>query len=227
MEKAVIRPDRNYIMLGETGSGKSELAINLALSVARTGRQVQLFDMDQSKPLFRARDLEEDLRAGGVDVHFGKQFMDSPVVASAVNVSLKKQNCTTILDVGGGENAARVIGSFRANIEATDTEILYVLNPYRPFSGTLEDINTTLSTILTHSRQRHYTLVLNPNVGHTTTAKEVLDGLAALREMLPDDIAPLCLCANGALWEEIHPYADLPIFPLELSLTYAWSENNS
>ena len=46
----------NYVLLGEAGCGKSELAINLARRLLDTGKPVDLFDLDMTKPLFRTRE---------------------------------------------------------------------------------------------------------------------------------------------------------------------------
>ena len=62
---------KNIVFLGEAGSGKTETAINLALRLAREGgRSVHFFDMDQTKPLFRARDCGDVLESRGVVFHF-------------------------------------------------------------------------------------------------------------------------------------------------------------
>ena len=51
---------KNFVFIGEAGSGKSEIAINFAVNLARIAdRPVHFFDMDQTKPLFRSRDVKE------------------------------------------------------------------------------------------------------------------------------------------------------------------------
>jgi len=48
----------NFILIGEAGCGKSEISLNLAKYLAENSdKQVHLFDMDMTKPLFRSRDL--------------------------------------------------------------------------------------------------------------------------------------------------------------------------
>lgn len=57
MAEEFIGKAKNIVFIGEAGSGKTETAVNLALRLAREdGRAVHFFDMDQTKPLFRARD---------------------------------------------------------------------------------------------------------------------------------------------------------------------------
>ena len=70
---------KNFVLLGEAGSGKSEIALNLAAHLAQCQPlPVHFFDLDMTKPLFRSRDLAEEMEALGVHFHFEKQFMDAP-----------------------------------------------------------------------------------------------------------------------------------------------------
>ena len=44
---------RVTVFLGEAGCGKSELAVQWALTAAERRRDVHFFDLDQTKPLLR------------------------------------------------------------------------------------------------------------------------------------------------------------------------------
>ena len=84
----------NYIFLGEAGCGKSEIAVNLALKLAAQGkRPVHFFDMDMTKPLFRARDAARLLTDAGVTVHFEEQFIDAPTLVGGPAVLLRDAGC--------------------------------------------------------------------------------------------------------------------------------------
>ena len=51
---------KNFVFIGEAGSGKSEIILNVAAKLAReTGKKVDMFDLDQTKPLYRSRDMKE------------------------------------------------------------------------------------------------------------------------------------------------------------------------
>ena len=63
----------SFVLLGEAGCGKTELAVNLAVRLLPFGRPVHLFDLDMTKPLFRTRELAETLVRSGVHVHFENQ----------------------------------------------------------------------------------------------------------------------------------------------------------
>ena len=59
----VLKEKKNFLFIGEAGSGKSEIVLNVAAKLAReTGKKVDLFDMDQTKPLYRSRDMADDFK---------------------------------------------------------------------------------------------------------------------------------------------------------------------
>ena len=104
---------KNYVFVGEAGSGKSEVAMTFARKlVERSPLPVHFFDLDMTKPLFRSRDAAARLEAEGVAVHFMEQFMDAPTLVGGVSPLLGDPGCLTVLDVGGDYIGARSIGGF-------------------------------------------------------------------------------------------------------------------
>lgn len=74
----LLKEKKNFVFIGEAGSGKSEIALNIACRLAEAGgKAVDLFDLDQTKPLYRSRDLQESFRGRGVDIHFQDQYLDA------------------------------------------------------------------------------------------------------------------------------------------------------
>ncbi|MBQ2697678.1 MAG: hypothetical protein IJF59_03290, partial [Clostridia bacterium] len=93
---------KNFVFIGEAGSGKSELAINIAqLMVEVADRPVHVFDMDQTKGLFRTRDVSEILEEKGIIVHSQKQLLDAPTLVPGVIETLTDPNAYTLMDIGG------------------------------------------------------------------------------------------------------------------------------
>ncbi len=83
MAEEFIGKAKNIVFIGEAGSGKTETAVELcAQHGAGGGDAVHFFDMDQTKPLFRARDCEAQLERQGVIFHFQAQYLDAPTVTS-------------------------------------------------------------------------------------------------------------------------------------------------
>ena len=104
---------KKIVVLGEAGSGKTELAMNLAAQIVRkTGEPLRFLDMDQTKPLLRARDSKDALRAYGVTFTDQPEYADSPLMPYGVNESLADPDLRVILDVGGSYAGALHTGQF-------------------------------------------------------------------------------------------------------------------
>ena len=103
---------RKLVFLGEAGCGKSEIAMQLALTLAAQGGAVHFFDLDQTKPLMRARDAAALLEAGGVTFHFAEQYADIPTQTGGLLPLLMDESAVVLLDVGGGDTGAKLIGGY-------------------------------------------------------------------------------------------------------------------
>lgn len=216
------RPIRNYVLLGEAGCGKSELAINLARRLLDTGRPVDLFDLDMTKPLFRTREQADRLAAMGLRFHFEEQLADAPTVGGGVMRSLKDADSYTVLDVGGDYIGARAIGGYAPLLNREDTEVLYIINPFRPWSTTADRAGLVLSEVLgvSHIRPERVRLIGNPNLGAATTAEDVLEGCRRLTELVEHLDA---LCVEQSLCDAVRASVSVPVFPIERYLEYPWN----
>lgn len=218
---------RNFVFVGEAGSGKSEIAINFAKwLVDMNDKPVHFFDMDMTKPLFRSRDVREQMENIGVIFHHEEQFMDAPTVVGGVNKLLKDENAYVVMDVGGDYIGARSIGGYAPKLNKADTIVYYVLNAYRPWSNDIDHIDETLGKILgvSHIQLGKLHMVNNPNNGITTTAKEFVEGSRKMSEMVTPYIAVDYACVKEDLYEEVKEQSDVPVFPIHLYLTYPWLE---
>ena len=169
---------RVTVFLGEAGCGKSELAVQWALTAAERGRDVHFFDLDQTKPLLRSRDAAALLEGAGVTVHFEQQCADAPTQVGGLVPLLLDKSKSVILDVGGNDTGARLIGGYAHLLKSADA--WFVVNPYRPWSGTVEHIDGTLSAVLQAARLRPAAFLAEPQrSGSGTTAEEYLSGRGA------------------------------------------------
>ncbi len=121
---------RNTLILGEAGSGKTELALALALR-AEVPERLLIFDMDQTKTLFRLRDAAPALESQGIRVIHGEEFLDAPLMPGGVAEALADPSRQVILDVGGGGNGARTLGQLRELLGKETTRVLVPMNPFR------------------------------------------------------------------------------------------------
>ena len=56
------------VIVGNYGSGKTEVAINLAVNRKRAGLDVRIADLDLVNPYFRTREARKQLAELGIDV---------------------------------------------------------------------------------------------------------------------------------------------------------------
>lgn len=215
----------NFVFLGEAGGGKSELALNVACALAEAGgKPVHFFDLDMTKPLFRSRDRRDMLEAAGVEVHYEEQFMDAPTLTGGVRRLLNDQNCYTVLDVGGDYIGARSIGGYAPLLNRDGTTIYYVINPFRPWSATLEHIDKVLGETLgvSHVELARLKLVGNPNLGPETTPADVAEGAQQLVDMVGPYKPVEFLCVQDQLCPALPEGLPCPVLPIRLYLTYPW-----
>ena len=216
---------KNFVFVGEAGSGKSEIAMTFARRLAeRSPLPVHFFDLDMTKPLFRSRDAAARLEADGVTVHFMEQFMDAPTLVGGVSPLLGDPGCLTVLDVGGDYIGARSIGGFAPQLNRPDTTVFYVVNSFRPWSDTIGHIDETLGKILgvSHLRLEQLAIVPNPNNGVTTTVEEFAEGHRRTVELISPYLPVTFACAREGIAAEAAKAADVPVLPIRLELVYPW-----
>lgn len=227
MEKSyedILKEKKNLLFIGEAGSGKSEIVLNTAAKLAsETGKKVDVFDLDQTKPLYRSRDMQEAFRDIGVDIHYQDQYLDAPTVVGGVSTSLLADHYT-LLDIGGGHPAARMAGGYAHILKSDDAAPIYIVNPFRPWTKSLESIDGTMTDILNAVRLDHIYLLGNPNLGYHTTSQDVADGLTKLDELFDGVTVVNSACVKKELYDDVAGTTDKYLMPIELYLTYEWVE---
>ncbi len=219
----------NFIFIGGAGSGKSEIALNFAALLARRKmKPVHFFDMDMTKPLFRSRDMCEEVRKEGVIFHFEEQYMDAPTQVGGVSRLLRDEECFVLLDVGGDDIGARSIGGFAQELNRARTKVFYVLNAFRPWTLDIDQIDLTLSQILgvSHINLSQLALINNPNLGWTTTAEEVREGADRMDDLMSPYLPTAFYCVREELFDDVSADGK-PWLPLHLYLTYAWNSSEA
>lgn len=227
LKEMLEKQKKNFIFLGEAGSGKTEIAINFAMELARNGvENIHFFDLDQTKPLFRSRDVLDELEQAGITFHYEKQRADAPTIGGGTAELLNNPQAVCVLDIGGNQQGSRMIGGYTHLTRRGDTANYFVINPYRPWSRRTEAIDRTMAEVLGMARiSLAYTAVIcNPNQRLETTEADVLQGIAKTEEMLGKFLNISCVCVMRELREDVEKKSKIPIFPLDIYMKYAWEE---
>ena len=205
------------IMVGNYGSGKTELSIALARARRKQVQgRVALVDLDIVNPYFRSAEQAELLKAEGIEVFmptFAMSTVDIPALPAQIQSVFTSQYEAVFIDVGGDDTGAAALGRYYPQLSALGAELqtLYVVNSLRPLSGTENDIVSMFRLIEKRMRIRPDFLVNNANLQNQTTVQHLLDaqlllkkvsallsipigmvaGEARLRAMLPADMQAL------------------------------------
>jgi hypothetical protein len=123
--------------------------------------------------------------------------------------------------VGGGSHGSHMIGQFSRFLGGEGSLVLYIVNPYRPWSGTRADIDLTMRRVLGAARLGGYSLVANPNLGPGTMAADVLEGLRRFERLFPGE-EPRFVCALEELCSELAGLVRAPLLPIRLNTVPEW-----
>jgi len=211
---------KNIIFVGESGCGKTEASLDFAIALAKGGAAVHFFDMDQTKPLFRARDSASIMGSYGVTVHFQQQPQDLPTMVPAVREMLADAQVNVVMDVGGSERGARMIGQFFGPASSTGTTTMFIINPYRPWTTDPDGVAETITRITNSGRIKKARIACNPALGLETTAQEAAAGSKSLAGFLgkPPDFT----LAREEIAEEVASQLPEPVLPLHIYIRYPW-----
>ncbi len=218
--------EKATLIVGHFGSGKSEVAVNLALVARGDGRDVTLVDLDLVNPYFRSREAMEFLESRGIRVVApGGQLRnaDLPILVPQVRAYLEAATSYGILDVGGDDVGARVLGSLSNSLDSGGHRVLMVLNAKRPFSDTVEGCRRVQGEIEGAARLRVTGFVSNTHMMEGTNAAVIREGLELARAVATDAGLPLeFITAPRELAKAIEAEFGLPVLAIDRTLLPPW-----
>ena len=111
MKESVSFP-RFIVLTGNYGSGKTELALNLALGFAAAGEKTTLVDLDIVNPYFRSGEKAEEMKAAGVRMlmpTYAMTTVDIPALPAEIQSVFEAPSDRVIFDVGGDDTGAAAL----------------------------------------------------------------------------------------------------------------------
>lgn len=172
---------RVTIFAGHYGSGKTNIAVNYALSLASDHKEVVIADLDIVNPYFRTKDASEVLEKNGVKLvssPYANTNVDTPALPAEAYAVIHNKDVHAVIDVGGDDRGALALGRFASAIVAENNyDMLFVINKYRYLTNTPEDTVEIMHEIEDACSVKFTAIVNNSNLGDETTAENVLSSI--------------------------------------------------
>ena len=209
---------RLTLFAGHYGSGKTNIAVNYAMLLAKEGKKVCIADLDIVNPYFRTKDSERELEENGITLicsQYANSNVDLPAIPAESYRLVQDKSCFGVIDIGGDDRGAYALGRFSDAIKAEGNyRMAFVLNRYRPLTSTVNDAIEIMREIEAASGIMFNCIVNNSNIGSETTAETVLDSLAFAQELSDKTGLPIWLnTVEKSIAENL---LDIPLLPLSL-----------
>lgn len=178
---------RVTLFAGHYGSGKTNIAVNYALYLARQGHKTAIADLDIVNPYFRTKDSAAALAEAGVDLissQFANSNVDLPALPAETYRLVEDKSLHAVMDIGGDDRGAYALGRYTPFIlEENDYRMAFVANPYRPLTRTPQEALEVMREIEAAGGIPFTAIVNNANLAHETTAQAVLDAVPYMEEL--------------------------------------------
>lgn len=173
---------RITLLAGHYGSGKTNIAVNLAFALKKAGEDVAIADLDIVNPYFRTKDSEKELAAAGIRLicsPYASSNLDIPALPQEMYDVTDDRSKTAVLDIGGDDRGALALGRITpAILEENNYEMLLVANRYRPLTRDVETTLQVMREVEGASGIPFTAVVNNSNLGEETTAEDVLGSVS-------------------------------------------------
>jgi signal recognition particle GTPase len=171
---------RITILSGHFGSGKTEIAINIALKERQQQDKVAINDLDIINPYFRSRDVADLFRENDIELISPESRLatsDLPIVSGEIYRVLHDKRYRVIVDAGGDKDGATALGQYYHEWNKYEPELLFVLNANRPYVSTTQGALNTIQQIEEAARLKVTGIINNTNIGYETTMEDIENGL--------------------------------------------------
>ena len=169
---------RLTILCGHYGSGKTNVAVNIAAELKRLHETVTVADLDIVNPYFRTKDSAAFFEEQGIRLicsAYANSNVDIPALPQEMYAITDDTSMTAVLDIGGDDRGALVLGRLAPKIlSENDYEMLMVINGYRPLTRDAASTIEVMREIEYAGGIRFTGLINNSNLGAMTTAEDIL-----------------------------------------------------
>lgn len=191
---------RLTLFAGHYGSGKTNIAVNYALLLAKEGKKVCIADLDIVNPYFRTKDSAEVLAKAGIELvspQFANSNVDLPALPAEAYKLVTDKSTYGIMDIGGDDRGAYALGRYVPSIiNENNYKMVFVANCYRPLTATPQEALEVMREIEEACKLKFTDIINNSNLGEETVAETVLASTNYINEL--SEISGLPVFAHTA-----------------------------
>ena len=211
---------RITLLAGHYGSGKTNIAVNMAMDLKKQYANTAIADLDIVNPYYRTLDSKEELEKAGIRLivsPYANSNLDIPALPQDMYAIVHDRSLKSIVDVGGDDRGALALGRLTAMIrEENDYDLFMVINWYRPLTRDVASIMEVKAEIEEAGRLPFTGIINNSNLGAETTAQSVLDSIEFAEGVSKASGLPLVMTSvEESLYDELKNKID-NVFPMKL-----------
>lgn len=217
------------VIVGNYGSGKTEISINLAVNRKRAGLDVRVADLDLVNPYFRTREARAQLSELGIDVVVPPEKYlqaDLPILSPVIAGLIRRPSQLTLIDAGGDDVGATVLATLAEPFRDKRVHVLQIVNPFRPFTDTMSGCLKMRDDIEKASKMTVSGIVGNANLLDETVIEDIYKGYDFVKALSVEGRLPLEFITVAI---ELMPEIDVerfscPVLPIERQLVPPWKK---
>ena len=183
------------IISGPYGAGKTNVAVNLAMDIAKSGQECRIADLDIVNPYFRSADNAKMLEALGVQTmipEFANTNVDIPALPPNYHMLFNGEG-KSVADVGGDGDGAAVLGLSHDDYIEAGYKMYFVYNRYRYITAEPEGALEVLEAIKRASGLEFHGIINNSNLGAETTREHILNSIPYAQKLAEISTLPLLM----------------------------------
>ncbi len=214
----MIPSQRVLLIAGHYGSGKTNIAVNLALALARQGEKTAICDLDIVNPYYRTKDSRSLLEEHGIRLissPYANSNVDFPALPQEIYALVERRDCRAVFDIGGDDRGALALGRYAPMIlKENDYRMACVVNFCRPLTRSADAALEIMREIEAAGGIRFTDLIHNSNLGPDSDESTLLSHERDIREL--QDLTGLPLMMECAEESVARRMSGRNVFPLRL-----------